>query len=188
MTSNTHSTLATMIALSLVGGLALLAPAQSLGQEKQKISWSAKAENTKYTFQHTLEIADVPGHVLRLYEIRRTYPDNPPVVQGVKVVEDVTRGVTDAIEGNGRAWGYGSWRLENGDVIFFEWQNSLQSVTNPDGSKRLTFPGVFVFKGGTGKMQGIRGVARNMGFAEWAASGAATRNEYSAEGQYWIEK
>jgi len=78
MTSITRSSFATVFALSLVGGLVLLAPVQSSAQEKHKLSWSTRPENTKVTFQHTLEIPDVPSHVIRMFEVRRTWPENPP--------------------------------------------------------------------------------------------------------------
>jgi hypothetical protein len=108
----TCSRFATVFALSLVGGLVLLAPGQSWTQEKHKLSWSARPENTKFTFQHTLEILDVPGHAIRMFEIRRTWPENPPTIEGLKVVEEIARGTTDSVAGNGRSWGYSSWRYE----------------------------------------------------------------------------
>jgi len=188
MTSNTHSTLATMIALSLVGGLALLAPAQSLAQEKYKISYSTKAENTKYTFQHGLEIPDIPGHILRMVEIRVTWPDGgAPTIQGEKVVEAISRGMSDLIAGNGLAHGYTMWRFENGDQAFQQYEDSVQSVVNPDQSKKVTFVGTYVMTGGTGKLKGLKGVGRFSGFADFNAEGKATRTAYSAEGEYWFE-
>src|SRR2546425_8314922 len=129
----------TALALSLVGGLVLLPPPPSLAQEKHKLSWSARPENTKYTAQQQLEIADVPGHTIRMFEIRRTWPENPPMIEGVKVVEEFARGTADNVAGNGRSVGYSSWRYENGDMSFAEWQNINQAVTNPDGSRETTF-------------------------------------------------
>src|SRR5438128_8318949 len=129
----------TALALSLVGGLALLVPDQSLAQERHKISWSVRPENTKTTFQHTLEIPDVPSHVIRMFEVRRTWPENPPSVEGVKVVEELARATADNVAGNGRSVGYSSWRYENGDMSFAEWQNINQAVTNPDGGRKATF-------------------------------------------------
>src|SRR2546422_11510621 len=67
-------------------------------------------ENTQYTFQHQLDIADTPGHVIRLAEVRRTWPENPPTVEGLKVAEEVVRGLGDSVTGNGRGWGYWFWR------------------------------------------------------------------------------
>ena len=177
-----------VLALSLIAGLMLLAPTQSLAQEKHKLSWSVRAENTQYTVQHGLDIADMPGHVMRLFELRRTWPENPPMVEGFKVVEEVARGTFDGITGNGRAWGYSFWRLENGDLVFAEWQNANQSVVNSDRSRRTDYVGTYVWTGGTGKMRGIKGLGRYSGVGEFTAEGKGVRSGYSAEGEYWIEK
>jgi hypothetical protein len=159
-----------------------------VAQEKQKLSWSARPENTKYPVQHQLEVPDVPGHVMRMFEIQRTFPEAPPTVEGLEVVEEVARGISDYIAGTGRAWGYSFWRLENGDLMFSEWQNTTQTVVNPDGSRRSTFLGTYSTTGGTGKLRGIKGLGRYSGLVEFTAAGMATRNELSAEGEYWFEK
>jgi hypothetical protein len=41
----------------------------SVAQERRKATWSASGENTKYTAQHALEVLDVPGHLIRLFEM-----------------------------------------------------------------------------------------------------------------------
>ena len=189
MTSITRSSFATVLSLSLVGGLILVTPAPSFGQEKHKISWSAKAENTKYTFQHTFEIPDISGHVLRLFELRSTWPDGgAPTIQGEKVAEAISRATSDNVGGNGLVRGYTIWRFENGDQVFNEYSNTVQAVVNPDQSKKVTFVGTYVMTGGTGKLKGLKGVGRFSGFADFNAEGKATRTAYSAEGEYWFEK
>ena len=188
MTSIARNGFATVLALALTGGPILLAPAQSLAQEKHKLSWSVRPENTQYTVQHGLDIADMSGHVIRLFEIRRTWPENAPMVEGLKVVEGVVRGLGDSVTGDGRAWGYSFWRLENGDLMFNEWQNANQNFVNPDGSRRVNSVGTYVTTGGTGKLRGIKGRGRFSGVSEFTAEGKGTRSAYSAEGEYWIEK
>ena len=188
MTRTNRNGFTTALALALIGGPILLAPAQSLAQEKYKISYSTKAENTKYTFQHGLEIPDMPGHILRIVEIRVTWPDGgAPTVQGEKVVEAISRGMSDLIAGNGLAHGYTMWRFENGDQAFQQYEDSVQSVVNPDQSKKVTFVGTYVMTGGTGKLKGLKGVGRFSGFADFNAEGKATRTAYSAEGEYWFD-
>jgi hypothetical protein len=103
-------------------------------------------------------------------------------------VEEIARGMADSVAGNGRAWGYSFWRYENGDMSFSEWQNTNQAVVNPDRSRKATFVGTYVMTGGTGKLRGIKGFGRYSGVSEFAPDGKATRNEYSGEGEYWIEK
>ena len=179
---------ARLLALLLVGGVILLAPPVGDAQEKYKSSWSARPENTKVTFQHALEIPDVPGHTIRLYEYRRTWPDNPPIMAGLKVVEEMTRGYGDAIVGNGPSRGYGFWRFENNDMMFVEFQAVSQTVVSTDKGRKTSFMGTSVIPGGTGKFQSVKGVARFSGFTELDADGKITKNEYSAELEYWFQK
>src|SRR5438128_426876 len=76
--------------------LAVALPAgDALAQQKQKVSYKVSAENSKYTQQHLIDVGDVPGHEVRIFEIRRTFPNNPPMINGVKLVEQWTRGLTD---------------------------------------------------------------------------------------------
>jgi len=171
-----------------VASLLWLPPSGSLAQERHKVAWSARPENTKYTFQHVLEVGDVPGHAIRMIEIRRTFPDNAMTFEGLKVVEDVSRGTTDLIAGNGFGSGYTTAKLENGDLMFSQWQNSVQTVVNQDGSRKTVFVGTYITTGGTGKARGVKGFGRFSGLSELNAAGMATRNEYSGEGEYWIEK
>jgi hypothetical protein len=77
--------LTTVLAMFVIGGLILLVPHLGLAQEKHKISWSVRPETTKTTVQHQLEIADVPSHIIRMFETKRTFPENPPTVENLKV-------------------------------------------------------------------------------------------------------
>src|SRR2546426_8624881 len=126
----------TVLAVAL-GGFIVLASGTSFAQEKHKISWSAKPENTKTTFRHRLEIPDMLGHAIVMFEIRRTWPDGGgPVVEGRKVVESIAWGMGDGVAGNGLNRGYSVWRFENGDQSFGEFHDTTQSVVNPDRSRR----------------------------------------------------
>jgi hypothetical protein len=70
---------------------------------------------------------------MRITEYRRSWPDGGgPVVEGHKVVEEIARGFSDMIAGNGHGSGYSTWRFENGDLMFGQFQNSIQTVVNPD--------------------------------------------------------
>jgi hypothetical protein len=179
----------TVIVMALIGASVLVTAHNGSAQERKKIAWAAKAENTKITVQQMLEIPDIPGHVIRITEFRRTWPDGgAPSMEGQKVVEEIARGFTDVIAGNGRGWGYTQWRFESGDLLFAEYQNSVQTVVNPDRSRKTTFTGTYVTTGGTGRLKGIKGLGRFAGVGELDAEGKAIRNEYSAEGEYWFEK
>src|SRR2546425_8777226 len=111
-----------------LGGFIVLASGTSFAQEKHKISWSAKPENTKTTFRHRLEIPDMLGHYIVMFEIRRTWPDGGgPVVEGRKVVESIGWGTFDGVAGNGLDRGYSVWRFENGDQSFGEFHDTTRS-------------------------------------------------------------
>src|SRR2546427_7368582 len=160
MISMARNRVAIVLVLSLLGGLILLAPNQSLAQERHKISWSTRPENTKVTFQHTLEIPDVPSHAIRMFELRRTWPENPPMVTGLKVVEEIARGTADNMAGNGLSRGYNSWRDQNRDMSLPPWQKINQALTNPDGSRKATYTGTYLMTGGTCKLRGVKGGGR----------------------------
>jgi len=191
MKSVRGSRFVTVPAVMLLGSLMFLASGTniSFGQDRHKISWSAKPENTKYTFQHGLEIPNIQGHVLRIFEIRRTWPDGgAPTIQGAKVVEEVVWGTADVVTGNGLARGYSTWRYENGDQSFHEWENSCQAVVNPDRSRKWTCVGTYVMTAATGKLKGLKGVGRFSAQGETNAEGKSTANASSYEGEYWFEK
>jgi len=100
----------------------------------------------------------VPGHQVRLFEIRRTYPSNAPAINGMKIVESWTRGVRNRL--HRQQWSgdyllvYG---LENGDKFFT--RGSVVAVHGP-GESNLTATTVGPIMGGTGKLVGIQGMAR----------------------------
>jgi hypothetical protein len=93
--------------------LALVWPTSVLAQER--LAFSVSAENTKYTQQHTIDVGDVVGHQVRLFEIKRVYPANAPVIGGLKIVESWTRGISDYTNNTGEAVAYGVYVLDNGD-------------------------------------------------------------------------
>ena len=45
-----------------------------------------------YTQQHEIEVGDVPGHKVRIFEIRAKFTDEAPRYAGVKVVETAHEG------------------------------------------------------------------------------------------------
>lgn len=127
MDARRRNSVSTVLNLALVTGVLVVATDSGLAQEKKKVSWSTKPENTKITVQQALEIPDTAGHVMRITEYRRTWPDGGgPVVEGHKVVEEIARVFSDMIAGNGHGSGYSTWRFENGDLMFGQFQNSYR--------------------------------------------------------------
>ena|ERR1700730_2347199 len=81
--------------------LSLAVALPAFAQQKQHISYKVSAENSKYTQQHVIDVGDVPGHQVRVYEIYRSFPNNAPVINGLKVKETWTRATSDYTDGNG---------------------------------------------------------------------------------------
>jgi hypothetical protein len=167
--------------ISVITAVALfLSLSNALAQQKQHVSFKTPAENTKYTQQQAVDVGDVPGHQVRVYEIHRTYPNNAPVINGVKLVESWSRGVTDYIDGNGPNTTYNIYILENGDKFFTRAALVAQSL----GSGKITTTSAGAITGGTGKLAGIQGIVRTSGTAEPKAG----VNENQTEIDYSIEK
>jgi len=153
-------------------------------QEKKRFSESNAAANTKYTQQHAIDVGDVAGHQIRIYELHYTWPSNPPVYEGIRAVEGWSRGESDYTNGNGRTVGYYIDVMENGDRIFSRYEGTSQAVQSADGAAKRTYHGVRTIVGGTGKFKGIRGTVRNTVIFDPKAG----LNEGQGEGEYWIEK
>jgi hypothetical protein len=124
---------------------------------QQHVSVKNSAENAKYIVSQNVDIGDIPNHIVRIFEIRRTFPNNTPVINGLKVVEEWDRGVVELIDGNGSAApNYIIYTMENGDKLFTRIASLVQ--TTPDG--KLTISTVGYITGGTGKLAGIQGTVR----------------------------
>src|ERR1700675_1564903 len=122
-----RDTTLTLTAMALVC-LAVALPGGNAGaQQKQQVSYKAPAENSKVTQQQNIDIGDVPNHIVRSYEVRRTYPTNPPIINGLKLVESWDRGITDLIDGNGGSSQYSVYVMENGDRFVARMTNVVQS-------------------------------------------------------------
>ena len=143
--------------------LAFAVPAgDALAQQTQHVSYKVTAENSKYTQQQFLDVGDVAGHQVRSFEIHRTFPTNPPVINGMKIKEQWTRGISDYVDNNGPATTYGVYVLENGDKLFTRGTVLALSA----GPGKNTNSTVSYITGGTGKLAGIQGIVRTTGSAE----------------------
>jgi pyruvate/2-oxoacid:ferredoxin oxidoreductase beta subunit len=138
--------------------LAVALPASNaIAQEKQHVSIKILAENSKYTQQLNVDVGDRPNHILRVYEVHVTFPNNAPVINGLKLVESWTRGVGDRIEGSGDGRGYEVSVFENGDRYFTQYTNVVQSVEGGNTSSTS----VAHITGGTGKFATIQGIEQS---------------------------
>ena len=85
-------------AIAVLGLALAISATDSLAQQKQRVSFSIPAESSKYVQQHVIEVGDTPGHEVRVYELRRSFPGNAPVINGVKVKEMIGSGMSDYVE------------------------------------------------------------------------------------------
>jgi hypothetical protein len=169
--------LALSAAFAIVSGLQA---SDALAQQKQQVSFKTPAANTKYTQQTVIDVGDVPGHQVRVFELHRTYPVDAPVVNGLKLTEMWTRGVTDFTDGTGSSVNYSVYVMENGDKFF----TRLNLVAQSLGSGKFTTTSAGSVTGGTGKLAGIQGIVRTTGMAQPTAG----VNENQTDIEYWITK
>jgi hypothetical protein len=159
-TMNRH--MLTLATVALFSFAVALPTSDSAAQQMQRVSFKTPAANTKYTQQHFIDVGDVPGHQVRVLEIHRTFPNDPPVINGVKLKEQWTRGVSDYIDTNGTANNYNVYVMENGDKFFVRLTVLAQNNTNSDGSRKSTATSTGFITGGTGKFAAIRGIVRSI--------------------------
>lgn len=171
--------------------------------QKQRIAFRAPASASKYLQQHVIDVGDVPGHQIRVFELQRTYgpsdgkpiasatptaagasraSSEAPVFNGVKATESSTRGVSDYTDANGRVYGYTIYTLENGDKIFSRYEGVV--LTPAGGKTNANYVSTFV--GGTGQFRNIRGVLRGTSVVTFSG-GKAGPIETQYEGEYWVE-
>ena len=149
--------------------------------QPQRLTFKVEPANARYTQQLTIDVGDVPGHQARVFEVRRSYPDNPPVINGVKIVESWTRGISDYTDNNGPAVVYHVYVGENGDKFFVT--SSAISEQVP-GTRTTTITTVGTLAGGTGEFFGIQGLLRLSVSADLQAG----VSESQVELEYWFSR
>jgi hypothetical protein len=167
-------------AIALLGFAIALPAGDAFAQQKQQVSFKTPAANTKYTQQTTIDVGDLPGHQVRVFEIHRTYPGDAPVFSGLKLAEMWTRGVTDFTDGTGSSVNYSVYIMENGDKLFTRTALVAQGL----GSGKFTTTSAGTITGGTGKLAGVQGIIRTTGTAQPTAG----VNENQTDIEYWFNK
>ena len=138
----------TCLALVLTAGSAV-------AQQKDRVSFKAPAED-KYTQQQNIAVGDIPGHIVRSFEIYRTFPaNNAPVINGIKLIAEWDRGIADYVDANGSGTVYSVYMMDDGDK-FFDRTTLLVQTT----SEKLVATNVGIITGGTGRFAGMQGIVR----------------------------
>ncbi len=169
---------ALVAALLLAFSGAGLSTNDAAAQQKHTIT-RPPSSNSQYLQEHAIDVDDMPGHQVRVYEIKYQYPSRDLAFGGVIVTQSLTRGMSDYIAGNGPFTTYSGYTLEDGSKIFSRSTGTTQAEA--DGTRRFTY--VENYLGGTGKFKGMRGQMRGTGSR---TPGAKTLEQQSA-GEYWLE-
>jgi hypothetical protein len=110
--------------------LAIALPAgNAVAQQKLQVYFKVSPENSKFVQQQNVDVGDVPNHVVGVYEVFRAFPNDAPVINGLKLVEWWDRGNADYIDGNGPSTSSGVYVMENGDKFFTRSAVVVQSAS-----------------------------------------------------------
>jgi len=170
-------TQSTLISAALLC-LAIALPAgDALAQQKQQVSYKSPAGDTKYMQQQNIDVGDTPNHIVRVFETHGTFPNNAPVINGLKLVETWTRGITDLTAGNGSSPSqYGVYVMENGDKFFVRLAAVIQN-----SSGKITATAVGQITGGTGRFAEIQGIVRQVTVIDPRPGGAVGDSQTDIE-------
>ena len=167
------------ILVAFIGTMAQWVAPQAVAQQKYTISQPANAIS-KFTQEHVIQVGDVPGHELRVYEVHNQFPENDLAFAGVAVKQMLSHGVSDFVNGSGAFTAYNVFTMADGNKVFVRVTGTTQS--DSAGGRRSS--SVENFVGGTGKFRGIRGQMRNT--LQRAAEASSLNVQVS--GEYWIEQ
>jgi hypothetical protein len=131
-------------------------PAGNAVAQQARVSYEVSAKDTTYTVQQNINVDDRPNHIVRVYEYRRVFPNNAPVIDDIAVVEEWSRGIADRTDGNGTTKLYNTLVMKNGDKIFAE----AVAVVAQNISDRADAIFAGSITGGRGKFTTIKGFVR----------------------------
>lgn len=121
---------------------------------QQKISVAGRHTLATIT-DNALKVGDTKGHIVSLDKF-----EGSNVSTGANKFMDraLDAGMTfgDAVNGNGRHEGYGTFFL-NGDTIFWRHKGKTVTTLSGDGRPVTTMEGTFTYTNGTGKYKNIQG-------------------------------
>lgn len=170
--------------IAVLLGWVMLCASPAQAQEKFKMTTTAEGVKSEYTKEHILEVGDIPGHIIRIHEVHRTFaPDDARRVKGLLPVERWEWTLTDYVNRSGRHRGYGLSIYENGDKIYDQYEGTTHTTLLPGVGAKGKFWGLGITTGGTGVFKGIRGKSTYDGI--WDPT--IGLNESNSEWEYWFE-
>lgn len=167
----------------LLAAIASIAAQEARSQDKQFVSYSLPPGSARFLQEQVIDVGDVPGHKVRIFENRVDYQNVDLTIAGVRVKESFTRGASDYVNGTGTASNYGVYVLEDGNRLFTKESAVGQVSPNGDGTVVYKYSVVATFTGGTGRFRGIRGQLR--GNVVRMPGDAGIRADVT--GEYWLQ-
>jgi hypothetical protein len=143
-----------LIIIAFMCPIASMSARNAIAQQQQQISYTTSPENSKYLQQLNVDVGDTPNHIVRVFELHRV-PTPVPVMNGLRLVGDWIRGLTDVTDGNGSSTVYAVFALENGDRFFARLTQVNQNI-----SGKISATAVGPITGGTGELAEIHGVVQ----------------------------
>ena len=170
---------------SAVVALALITNATA-AQDKHQLVISSENAKSHYTQQLAIDVDDVPGHQVRVYEWQRTYPAGAePVVDGERIVEQWNRGITNYTGGLGPVLvGYTTSITDKGNKIFMQSIGTSVTTVRENGSRFGSYHGTAQLVGGTGRFANIRGTLVET--AEFDSDPKSGFTRGISRGEYWF--
>ena len=134
--------------------IALLAVSLSVSsvvaQTKQQVSIKIPLQDLKFGVHQSIEIGDVPNHIVRVFELHYAVPSNSaPLINGIRLKEVWQRGTADIADGVGTTSSYFSYHMENGDKFFVRNEAIIQRAA----AGKIASMGIGHIFGGTGKLE-----------------------------------
>ncbi|MBX9964225.1 MAG: hypothetical protein K2Y35_14290 [Burkholderiales bacterium] len=168
----------------VLAALASIAAQQACAQNVQKIAYTLPQGSAKFLQEQVIEVGDVPGHKLRVFESKVDYQNVNAAFGGVRVKESYTRGASDYVNGNGTASSYAVYVLEDGNRLFTKESAVGQLSQAADGAPVFRYTVVATFTGGTGRFQNIRGTLRGNVVRAPGENGVKA----DVTGEYWLDE
>jgi len=132
-----------VIAILFIAAL-LLVPATQARAKSEKVEGRAITQITKI---HVINVGDVDGHVIGVFERRGL-----GFING-EVPTYLNRGMFNYTKGKGTAEGYVTYTYEDGSTTVAKWEGTVA----PTKDKRSAGKGTYSYIGGSGRFEGIKG-------------------------------
>ncbi len=167
--------------------VAALSPGAIWAQQKHPVSISSEGAKTRFIQQLAIDVDDLPGHQVRVFENHRIYAaDKQARVAGERIVESFGRGLSNYVIGIGPVFGYLTLVTDKGNKIFLEFSGTSETRPTETGSKRGTYRGTARFVGGTGQFSNIRGYLVEE--AKYDTDPNTGYNFGEFRGEYWFDQ